>query len=135
VVIGETGLEVAPSPSPDGIRLALTRTGGDVLFVLDLASGTLLDVGPGHSSAWRPQGDEIAFVTSGEIWAVRPDGSNRRRVSQAGRGYSLGIDWSPDGAWLVAAGGGGLGLIQFATGKTITLAFTAGWVAPSWKPR
>jgi len=133
-VFGGTGLEVAPSLSPSGGELVLTRTGADQLYVLNFSSQSLRSMGPGHTPAWRPQGDRIAFWLGGQVWTMLPDGSDRRLLSRPGRRYDLGIDWSPDGNWVVAFGPAGVDLIQHPTGVTINLAFTVGWAAPSWKP-
>jgi Tol biopolymer transport system component len=130
---------VAPSISPDGTRMAWTGALGDVLSVRDLASGMNTAIGVGHTSVWRPQGDQLAFIDTGDesVGTARPDGTGRRRVSQASFRYYLGVDWSADGVWLIAKSRSfepntPMHLIHFATGTTIVLPFTDQWNAPAW---
>ena len=49
----------------------------------------------GHHPAWSPDGRQIAFVRSYDIWVMNADGSEQRRLaSGAARDRS---SWSPDG--------------------------------------
>ena len=141
-----TGLAVntvAPSLAPDGSRLVYVVTGGggnDSLMTLDLATGqqTAINVG-GHTPRWSPAGDLIAYVntTAGNsLEVVTPSGTDRREVGKPGGHYSLGIDWSPDGRWLVARRGGlnAIEIIEVQTGMILPLAFTGAMFGPSWRP-
>lgn len=127
----------APSFAPDGIRFAYTMIGPDELHTRDFGGGQIVNLAPvGHTPAWRPTGDLIAFVVpaTGAIHVIAPDGTGHRQVSAPGASYLLGIDWSPDGKWLLAARSfGRFDLIEVATGTTLPLAFTQNWTAPAWK--
>lgn len=133
--------DYSPSPSPDGSRIAFltnrTATGsGRVMRVMDVvtAAENAIDV-PANSPRWSPVGDEIAYLSEedGSVRVVRPDGGGNVAV---GSGYSAeylegGVDWSPDGKWLVTcvkgqfAGDRSLVLLNRATGEVLPLAYTA----------
>lgn len=134
------GIDSNPSPSPDGNRLAYitTRVCCDVVIrVLDLATGVIhaLDV-PGHTPRWSPTGDWITYYHDDAVRVMRPDGSDRRTISDGTRSYAYGLDWSPDGEWVVAGGEfeGSLDLIHAVSGETLPLAFTEGIIRPAWRP-
>ena len=89
----------------DGLALRImSAAGGEPQ---EIASATLL--GPGFV-VWSPEGDRLAVVEGGgrQTWAnkqivvMRPDGSDRRVVSDAGRA-DLFPAWSPDGRRLAFA--------------------------------
>jgi Tol biopolymer transport system component len=106
----------APAWSPDGRRLVLARYTSQhgryesALIVVDLASGRrqiLLHVAwravPDvlGDPAWSPDGRQIAYARTGldrnaffrpSLWAMRSDGTRRRRLAAGGSAPA----WSPD---------------------------------------
>jgi hypothetical protein len=95
--------EFGPTWSPDGSRLAFSRThdNGSVVVVRDVASGTETTITEGHVDggvAWAPDGTAIAFNRSPlegggfDVWLVRPDGSNLVRLTRDG-GFNAA--WQP----------------------------------------
>jgi hypothetical protein len=134
-----------PDPSPDGGRLAYATTRPDGisrLVVRDLAGGTDAALGlPGRLPRWSPAGDRLAYWHSddgytGTIHLALPDGSGDRGLSPSGRTYEpVGLDWSPDGAWLIARGESTLELIDVASGATMPLGWSAVYAWPAWKPQ
>jgi Tol biopolymer transport system component len=126
---------VQPAPSPDGSRIAYVS--GTTLFLRDVATGQASPVATDPElPRWAPSGDLIAFVSypTGELRVVRPDGTGLRTVGPGFR-TSGGVSWSPDGAWLVAAGSrGGLELIRVADGERLPLPATEDLVQPDWRP-
>jgi hypothetical protein len=133
-----------PSPSPDGTRLVydtnrdVTCQGCVQLRILHVATGAVdsLKV-PGQTPRWSPTSEQIAFLGMDASLAVMlSDGSGVRTIGPTGRYYTYGIDWSPDGTWVVARSDlyDRLELVHVASGLTLPLAFTAGLKEPSWRP-
>ena len=96
--------------SPDGARVAYvarTPSYGSELRVRDLVSGAETVIETSASSPrWSPQGDRLAYLSSGGALTVaNRDGSGRRVLGS--RVYSPGLAWSPDGEYLVARSAGG----------------------------
>jgi hypothetical protein len=138
---GDTG----PDPSPDGKSLAFAgdRFTPEVfeLVVHDLESGEerLLGV-RGLLPRWAPDGGRIAYWADdgssqgGAIFVVGADGTGAHQVSEPGHRYfPEGLDWSPDGEWLVARSDARLDLIEVATGLTLALAYSEAYWLPSWR--
>ncbi len=133
--------DVAPALAPDGKRLAyvVTAPGRDHLMLLDLTTGVTTDLDiVGHSPAWSPDGNQIAYIRSTDytLRAVSPDGSNDRNIGIATERYDLGVDRSSDGRWVIARNSSRnyLELVEAASGTTFPLVFTSGYRGPSWRP-
>lgn len=96
-----------PAPSPDGRRLAyVTLIGSGRIRVFDLEHGVPLPVDvPGHSPRWSPSGGLIAYVdpdAQSALKVMAPDGTGRRTIGAPATRYDIGLDWSPDGQWVLA---------------------------------
>lgn len=118
------GVNDAPRWSPDGTRLAFDRQGigpyddrgsNAVVFVVNADGSDLHRVSPDALNAlgptWSPDGSVIAFIDSlvelagveineNDIYTVRPDGSDLRRVTTDGR--SVLPVWTADGGVVFA---------------------------------
>jgi Tol biopolymer transport system component len=92
----------------------------------------------GHSPSWSPTGDRIAYLDpQGYVLKVmNPDGTGVRQVGSADGSYAFGIDWSPDGKWIVAKNAriDRIELVNATTGVALPLGFTNGMSGPSWRP-
>lgn len=126
-----------PTLSPTGNRAAFITRGFDGVIeirVLDLTSRAVTRLAAGHTPRWSPNSERIAFVRSGGIFTIYADGSGLAQLTPAGR-YGLGIDWSPDGQWIVASRTGGtVDLINAQSGAALSLPFSIRVGEPSWKP-
>ena len=103
-----TGIDTEPTWSPTGREIAFTsdRSGPAQIFVMD-AEGTgvrrLTTTGFNTQPRWSPKGDTIVFTSRQgphDIWAVNPDGSNLRRLTQDA-GDNQSASWAANGRHLV----------------------------------
>jgi TolB protein len=98
--------------SPDGKRVAYTQNDSDrvpQILVRDEAYSSVHQItnGPArhYDAVWSPRGDLIAFVSqepgNDEIYTVRPDGSDMRRLTENSWEWDKHPSWSPDGRQIV----------------------------------
>jgi tricorn protease len=104
--------------SPDGksILFASDRTGVQELYLLEPDDPEHPELTKAHkfktkqlthtpeeesAATFSPKGDRIAFIRSGKLWTMKPDGTGEKAIvdQQQVREY----DWSPDGAHLVVS--------------------------------
>src|SRR5947208_197928 len=98
---------------------------------------TSLDRGSGHLTSSQTRHNDSPRAPS----TIRPDGTNARTLARSiaiqGSGGQGSADWSPDGAWIVAAGadehGQGLFKIPVDGGAPVRLVSNQ-VVNPVWSP-
>jgi hypothetical protein len=134
-------VRTSPSPSPDGTRLAYvekttspTTTANDIK-ILDLQSGNTLTIsGSGADEIrWSPTGERIATKGGAGLYVVNADGSGLTQLIQ-NVDYFTGLDWSPDGRWILANIYGQATILEpTTTGLRLPLSLRG--VVASWSPR
>jgi len=67
----------------------------------------------GFDLDWSPDGNRIAWASGGQVWTVRPDGTDRKNIAP---GCVSHLEWSPDGTTLLVQIDGRAGLLTVATG-------------------
>lgn len=148
-VVEGWGLEVSPSVSPDGRRIAFVsdRLGAPQVFVGELGRPEARRVshagGYSTSPSWSPVEDRIAFTSQVNgryaVYTVRADGSDQRLVVSAD-GDCVDPSFSPDGRYLVYTYQGKdysdlrVVSVDGRWGKVL-VAGMAGAGSPSWSPR
>lgn len=70
----------------------------DDIYVVSVAGGAPRALAPGYDPVVSPDGRLIAYGRAGQIWLMRPDGSEQRPLTTSGGGRPF---WSPDGRRLV----------------------------------
>ncbi len=91
--------------SPDGASLLMGVAPGTVLdgslWTVPVLGGTARRLGnlEGHSGAWSPNGESLAYAMGNEIFRATRDGSDPRKLLETSGipGY---ISWSPEGSIL-----------------------------------
>ncbi|MEA2761128.1 MAG: TolB protein [Gemmatimonadaceae bacterium] len=134
-------VRASPSPSPDGTRVAYiekttspTTTANDIK-ILDLQSGNTLTIsGSGADEVrWSPTGDRIATKGGAGLYVVNADGSGLTQLIQ-NVDFFTGLDWSPDGRWILA-NIYGVATILEPTTTGLRLPLNLRGVVDSWSPR
>jgi Tol biopolymer transport system component len=89
-----------PAWSPNGARIAfgMRADGESTIGVLDLATGTITDLGPGTLPRWAPDGRRLAVSTVGLSEIVILGIADRTRTTPTRGVVPI---WSPDGDWIV----------------------------------
>lgn len=149
VLTRDRSIDVSPSWSPDGGRLAFcsSRDGTPQIYIADLGTGKVERVtrrgSYNTSPAWSPRGDRIAFTgrASGrfQIFVADLASGAVQQVTNAA-GDSTDATWSPDGRYLAFAttrsGRGEIWMSDWQGRAPRRLIATRGDdSSPSWSPR
>lgn len=126
-----------PSPSPDGSKVAfVTETdSGPLIRVFDVgARSTSTWADAGTRPQWSPSGRYIAYQTpDAAVAVINADGTGKRIVRPASSALIESYSWSPDEAWMLLRGVGGLSVVRVATGEAIPLRYLSPLLEVSWK--
>jgi Tol biopolymer transport system component len=131
-----------PSPSPDGTQVAYSALLNEAVYdlrVVTISTGAVTDLGAnGWAAVWSPTSNQIAYIagsgTTGSIAIINADGTGSRTLATGA--YEWGMDWSPDGKYIVARddGAGYLDVIDATSGATVQLSYTPSGRWPTWDP-
>ncbi len=107
IAVSERTVDSFPRWSPDGRTIAFTRfePRRDAIWVYDtesrearrLVSGDLYPVDPPRYISWSPDGADVCFLSSGDLYAAALEGGLPRRLTQRA-GIEGVFSLSPDGA-------------------------------------
>lgn len=95
--------------SPDGRTIAFVshrKVGPAQIWLMDAATGhhqrqlTHDQAGKDERPDWRPDGKQIAYVASGNIWVMNSDGTDAHSITR-GPAYDFAPAWSPGGNQIV----------------------------------
>ena len=152
-------IDVMPSWSPDGARIAFTsfRSGGSDIYVVNADGSGLRNLMPSESPAvffddapaWSPDGTRIAFSSDRSqfgrraIWTMRADGTELVQLTGADpdrRDYEP--SWSPDGRRIVfrrvhnesGTARTDLAIVTVADGSVVEFRRPGTERYPSWSP-
>ncbi|OQX82624.1 hypothetical protein B6D60_11870 [candidate division KSB1 bacterium 4484_87] len=91
--------------SPDGKKLAFEKYGGN-MFIFDLQTNKLTDLGEGNHPQWSPDGGKILYMitkddgynfTQSDIYAINTDGSGKVNLTKTADRIEMNPCWAPDG--------------------------------------
>jgi len=91
--------------SPDGQKLAFEKYGGN-MFVFDLQTNKLTDLGQGNHPQWSPDGKKIIYMiakddgyrfTQSDIYAINSDGSGKVNLTKTADLIEMNPCWATDG--------------------------------------
>lgn len=113
--VAVNGGEIAPLPiavhgieallmdiSSDGSRALISDKEegheGHPMWVTPILGGSATRLGDGEGENFSPDGSSVIYSTySGDIFTVRIDGSDKRKLASLGSSWVAAFSWSPDG--------------------------------------
>jgi Tol biopolymer transport system component len=118
-----------PRFSPDSSRIAFGAVGGPIVT----APGGARSATGGASTIRSLFGPTVAEAHGipWEIWTVRPDGSDLRRLTHVQEDSPVPA-WSPDGKWIAFAGEVGLYLVDTSGQRTVRLSTSTSGGGIAW---
>jgi Tol biopolymer transport system component len=134
-----------PTWSPDGREIAFssTRDGKSHVYIMRTDGGDArrltTDTAASETPVFAPDGSAIAFVSGRDIYTVRPDGSQLRRLTVNAGATRDAVRWSRDGSRLAIQVADGtnydIEIVRVADGARRRFAATAAYEGMyTWSP-
>jgi len=97
---GDAEFPGRPDPNPAQATDGVSQS----IWIVPIAGGEPRKLGEGFSPAVSPRGDQVAFLSHGQVWAVglAPDAGKAKLMFHA-RGELASLAWAPDGHALAFA--------------------------------
>jgi hypothetical protein len=70
----------------------------------------------------------------GRVKILAANGAGLRAITPVGQAFSIALDWSPDGQWLLARDSYALELIEVSSGLVLPLGYGTSMSDPVWRP-
>jgi lysyl oxidase/WD40 repeat protein len=102
-VVGAVAVVVPAAPAPKHAMLVVARNDGLYLVRPRTRDRKVARTPGARAPAWAPNGRELAFERSGNVYLANRDGSGQRLLLAGSD-----PDWSPDGRFVVAARSGAI---------------------------
>ena len=105
IALPNIDLMLNPEPSPDGSKIVFEKYGGN-MFVFDIKTQRLTDLGEGNRPQWSPDGEKIVYMiakddgynfTQSDIYAINADGSGKTNLTKTEDLIEMNPCWAPDG--------------------------------------
>ena len=105
----------SPSPSPDGTRIAYVYANDVKILNLTTRSTTSIHGTGADEVRWAPSGERLATRGGAGLYVVNSDGSGMRQIMPS-LSFERGLEWSPDGRWVVVKTGSVATIVDPDTG-------------------
>ena len=128
-VVGAVAVVVPAAPAPKLAMLVVARSDGLHLLRPGIRDRKVARTRGARAPVWAPNGRELAFERSGNVYIANRDGSGQRLLL-AGREP----DWSPDGRFVVATRNGAIVVARRNGAGVRNVTAGPGDAEPAWSP-
>ena len=87
---------IHPRWSSDGRQIIFSDISTNNIYIIDSDGSNIKKIGNGNNPDWSPDGQEIAFADGDNIFTMRIDGSNEKKIATSPTQFLNRLRWSPD---------------------------------------